>query len=145
MMQDVGISEIMRAAIELGACEKTGTITDWKAISWLFFSPQGLEFCENNNFPSIETFRRIRKEYLLANNVFVDAGNIQRTNDSNVAVIGDTAAELVFDDSTKAHKVVVMYGAKVFIVARNYAVVRIVSIGENKIVYNKDKTAVILK
>lgn len=144
-MKEIGITDIMRQAIELGACEKTGGVSDWKTISWLFFSPQGVEFCSKNNFPSIDVFRQINNEALVINNIFVDAGSIQRVNDSNIAIIGDTDAELVFDDPTKTHKVIVMHGAKVFVTARNYAVVRLVSIGENRIVYNKDKTAVILR
>lgn len=135
----------MIEAVALGACEKTGGISDWRSLSWLFFSPQGLEFCKKNNFPSIETFRKVGNEPLSMNNIFVDAGTIDRANDSNIAIVGQTDASLVFDDPTKIHKVVVMHGAKVFIAARNYAVVRLISIGENKIAYNKDKTTVILK
>ena len=106
---------------------------------------QGLEFCKKNNFPSLETFTRIDNEPLIVNNIFVNAGYLQRTNDSNIAIIGETDAELVFDDPTKVHKVVVMHGAKVFVTARNYAVVKLLNIGENKVIYNKDKTAVILR
>ena len=135
----------MHQAIGLGACEKTGGVSDWKTMSWLFFSPQGLEFCEKNNFPSIEVFREINSDALVVNNIFVDAGTIQRNNDTSIALIGNTDASLVFDDASKVHKVVLMHGAKVFIVARNYAVVRLISIGENKVIYSKDKTAVILR
>lgn len=145
MSPAINITEIMRQAVELGACEKTGGISDWKTMSWLFFSPQGLEFCSKNNFPSIEIFRHIGREPLVINNIFVDEGNIERANDSNIALIGKTDAELIFDDPTKVHKVVVMHGAKVFITARNYAVVKVINIGDNKVVYNKDKTAVILR
>ena len=135
----------MHQAISLGACEKTGGVSDWKTMSWLFFSPQGLEFCEKNNFPDIDTFRKIDSDALAVNNIFVDAGNVQRNNDSSIAVIGNTNASLVFDDPSKNHKVVVMHGARVFITARNFAVVRLISIGDNNVVYSKDKTAVILR
>lgn len=144
-MKNIGISEIMRKAVDMGACEKTGGISDWKTMSWLFFSPQGIEFCSKNNFPSLDVFRQVGKDALPINNIFVDAGSIQRTNDSQVALIGNTIAELVFDDPTKVHKVILMHGAKASIITRNYAVVKLVNIGNNSVELKKDKTSVILK
>lgn len=138
------INEIMHEAINLGACEKTNSVSSWKTLAWLFFSPQGIEFCSKTNFPTLSMFRQMDEE-LASNCIFVDKGVINRSNDSSIAVIGDTDARLTFDDSTKVHKVVVMHGASVYIVARNYAVVRLISIGDNKVAYSKDKTAVILK
>lgn len=138
------IDDIMHEAIDLGACEKSGTVSNYKTLAWLFFTPQGMEFCEKNNFPSIESFRELKDE-MSDHSVFVDAGVIQRNNDSAIACVGDTDARLVFDDPTKTHKVIVMHGARVFIVARNYAVVKLVSIGENKISISKDSSSVILR
>ena len=139
------VNEIMHEAIDLGACEKTSSVSNWKTLSWLFFSPQGMEFCANNNFPTLEMFREMNEE-IASNCIFVDKGVLNRSNDSSVAIIGDTDARLTFDDPTKVHKVIVMHGARVFIVARNYAVVKLVNIGdENKVFVNKDNTAVILK
>ena len=134
----------MHEAIDLGACEKTNNVSSWKTLSWLFFSPQGIEFCSKNNFPTLSMFRQMDDE-IASNCIFVDKGVINRSNDSSIAVIGDTDARLTFDDPTKVHKVIVMHGARVFIVARNYAVVRLVNIGDNKVAYSKDNTAVILK
>ena len=90
-------------------------------------------------------FREMDEE-IASNCIFVDKGVLNRSNDSSVAIIGDTDARLTFDDPTKVHKVIVMHGARVFIVARNYAVVKLVNIGDdNKVFVNKDNTAVILK
>lgn len=138
------IKDIMHEAIDLGACEKTSSVSSWKTLSWLFFSPQGVEFCQKNNFPTLSMFRKMDEE-IASNCIFVDKGVINRSNDSSIALIGDTDARLTFDDPTKVHKVIVMHGARVFIVARNYAVVRLVNIGDNKVAYSKDNTAVILK
>lgn len=138
------IKDIMHEAIDLGACEKTSSVSSWKTLAWLFFSPQGVEFCQKNNFPTLSMFRKMDEE-IASNCIFVDKGVINRSNDSSIAVIGDTDARLTFDDPTKVHKVIVMHGARVFIVARNYAVVRLVNIGDNKVAYSKDNTAVILK
>ena len=138
------IKDIMHEAIDLGACEKTSSVSSWKTLAWLFFSPQGVEFCQKNNFPTLPMFRKMDEE-IASNCIFVDKGVINRSNDSSIAVIGDTDARLTFDDPTKVHKVIVMHGARVFIVARNYAVVRLINIGDNKVAYSKDNTAVILK
>lgn len=139
------IEEILQNAIELGACEKSNGATDWRTLVWLFFSPQGYEFCEKKQFPSLEMFRQIKSD-VESYNVFVDAGVQKRMNDSCVAFIGpESKGELIYDDNSKVHKVIVMHGAQVDIVARNYAVVRLINIGNNDIRKHRDKTAIILE
>ena len=54
------VSDVMKSALEMGACGQSGKATDWKSLCWLFFTPQGREFCENNNFPSLEIFRQMK-------------------------------------------------------------------------------------
>lgn len=134
----------MQQALLKGACEKSNGVSDWKTLVWLFFTPQGLEFCEKNDFPDIEMFREI-KYGLEGLNVYVDSGEINRYNDLNLALIGNTQGRIIFDDNTKVHKVVLMHGAKAFIVVRNYAVVRLINIGDCEANIHKDKTSVILK
>lgn len=139
------IDEILHEALQLGACNKSNGVTDWKTLVWLFFTPQGIEFCQKNNFPTLEMFRDIKEE-VEGFNVFVDAGVQKRSNDSCVALIGPkTKGELVFDDNTKVHKVIVMHGAKLDIVLRNYAVVRLINIGDCEVRKHRDKTSIILE
>lgn len=140
----ISVAEIMEQALKNGACGKSKGVSDWKTLCWLFFTPQGTEFCEENNFPSIEDFREMATN-ISDFGVFVDKGKIIRSNDGNVALIGNTYGELVFDDNTKVHKVVLMHGAKAFIIARNYAVVRLINIGDCEVNIHKDKSSVILK
>ena len=134
----------MEQALKKGACNKSKGVSDWKTLAWLFFTPQGIEFCEENNFPSKEIFESMDSS-MSDFGVYVNKGDISRSNDSNVALIGDTNATLVYDDSTKVHKVILMHGAKAFIIARNYAVIRLINIGNCKVNIHKDKTSVILK
>ena len=42
------IDEILQKALQMGACNKSNGVTDWKTLVWLFFTPQGIEFCEKN-------------------------------------------------------------------------------------------------
>lgn len=142
-MKARAIEDILQRAISLGACSKSNGVTDWKTLTWLFFSPQGYEFCENNNYPTIEMFREIKEE-VSQYNVFVDAGTQKRNNDSCVALIGKTKGELYFDDNTKIHKVILMHDASADIVVRNYAVVRLINIGNCNVRVHKDKTSIIL-
>lgn len=139
------VNELLQKAIDLGACEKSSKATDWKSLCWLLFTPQGVEFCEKHNFPSIDHYRALECDKLTDFGVYIDKGKVSRNNDTCIALIGDTRGELVFDDPSKIHKVIVMHGAEAFIVVRNYAVVRLYNIGDNKVDIHREKTAVVLR
>lgn len=137
------VNEIMQSASLLGACAKSNGVSDWRSLTWLFFTPQGREFCEDNNFPSLEMFRGMR-DNISEFNILVDAGNVSRENDVNVGLIGNTSGQLVYNDNTVVHKVVLMHGAKARIKASNYAVILLVNIGNCEVEIEKDNTVVIL-
>lgn len=137
------VNEIMQSASFLGACAKSNGVSDWRSLTWLFFTPQGREFCEDNNFPSLEMFQGM-KDNISEYNILVDAGNISRQNDVNVGLIGNTSAQLVYNDNTEVHKVVLMHGAKARIKAANYAVILLVNVGNCEVEIEKDNTVVIL-
>ena len=137
------VSDVMRSALELGACNQSGKATDWKSLCWLFFTPQGREFCENNNFPSIEIFRNM-KSNVEKYGVYVDAGDIQLKNNVNVGIIGDTDAMLEYDDNTVVHKIILMHGAKAIIKASNYAVINLTNVNNCQVTIINDGTAKVL-
>ncbi|WP_106830067.1 hypothetical protein [Parabacteroides pacaensis] len=137
------VKDILKAALLQGACSNSSGVTNWKSLVWLFFSPQGREFCENNKFPSLEMFQGM-KEHVHEYGVFVDAGNIRRENDTNIGLIGNTTAELIYSGVESVHKVILMHGAKAFIKASNYAVIVLVNIGNCDVKIEKDNTVVIL-
>lgn len=137
------VNDIMNVASLLGACSKSNGVSDWKSLAWIFFTPQGREFCEENNFPTLEQFRGMDNK-IADYGVFVDSGNLARSNDSHIGLIGNTSAELIYDENTKLHEVILMHGAKVHIKASNYAVIHILNIGGCEIVIDKDETVVIL-
>lgn len=133
----------MRSALSLGACSNSEGVTDWKSLVWLFFSSQGREFCEKNNFPGIGMFRGMA-ENVKPYGVYVDAGKIEKSNPSNIAVIGDTEAVITINDNKRVHKIIVMHGGKAMIKASNYAVILVVNIGSCDVVFDNDNTVVIL-
>lgn len=137
------VSDVMKSALELGACNQSGKATDWKSLCWLFFTPQGREFCENNNFPSLEVFRQM-KPYVAPHGVYVDAGDIALKNNSHVAIIGETDAVLEYDDNTIVHKIIVMHGARITIKASNYVVINLTNVRNCKITIINDGTARVL-
>lgn len=137
------VNNVMKSASLLGACGKSNGVSDWKSLVWLFFTPQGREFCEENNFPSLEMFQGM-KDHVSEFGVWVDYGEVSRTNDAYVGLIGNTSAELHFDDNTVVHKVVLMHGAKAKIKASHYAVILLVNIGNCEVEIDKDETVVIL-
>lgn len=137
------VNDIMNIASLLGACSKSEGVSDWKSLAWLFFTPQGREFCEENNFPSLEQFRGMDNK-IADYGVLVDAGRVAHENIEKNALIGKTDAELTFTDSTKTHMVILMHGAKATITSRNYVVILLVNIGNCEVLVDKDDTVVIL-
>ena len=137
------VADVMKSALELGACNQSGKATDWKSLCWLFFTPQGREFCEENNFPSLDIFRSM-KRHVSYYGVYVDAGDVSFKNNANIGIIGETNAILEYDDNTKVHKVILMHGAKATIKVSNYSVVNLTNVGNCEVTIINDGTARIL-
>lgn len=136
----MNVKDILNKAISLGACSQSSKATDWKSLCWLFFSPQGREFCRNANYPNIEMFRNM-KPNVRPYGVYVEEDVTKENED--VALIGSSSSELFLSGVEKAYKVILMHGAKAVIHASNYAVVRVENIsGEIEII--NDGTARIL-
>lgn len=137
--------DIMKSAIALGACDKSGKATDWGSLAWLMFTPQGREFCEEKKFPSLEMWRNMKDSIVGKQPVRIDAGEITMNNPKNLAIIGNTTANLTYSGVDVVHKLIVMHGAKARVRATEYAVVLVVKIGDGcEVEYNNDETAKIL-
>lgn len=140
------IKKITQAAAALGACSKSAEATDWRSLAWLLFSPQGREFCEKHQFPTVPMWSAIKRECDAEKyGVYIDAGYIHVHNRENVAVVGQTHATLHFNAPDKAHRVIVMHGASATIKLRNYAVANVVKVGtDTDVTIDKDETSVVL-
>lgn len=137
------VNNIIKSALSLGACSGSNGVTDWKSLVWLFFSPQGREFCQERNFPSLSMFRGMA-ENVKPYGVYVDAGEVEKSNPGNIAAIGGTHAVITVNDNSWVHKIVLMHGAKAKIKASNYAVILIVNVGGCEVKIEKDNTVVVL-
>lgn len=134
------VKEVIDKAIGLGACEQSGKATDWKSLVWLFFSPQGREFCRDNNYPSLDMFRAMKE------NIEVYGVNVEENTkavNTDKAIIGGTA-ELTYHGTDKAYKVIIMHGASVRLKVGNYAVVRVENISGSFTVDNDGTGRVLL-
>lgn len=128
----IEVNDILNKAIGLGACSQSSKATDWKSLVWLFFSPQGCEFCKSINYPSLEMFRSM-KGNVESFGVHIEE-NVRAVNEDK-AIIGGTA-ELTFQGTDKAYKVIIMHSGNVRIKISNYAVVRIENISGNYEIIN---------
>ena len=136
----MNVSEILSNAVKLGACEASGKATDWKSLAWLFFSPQGVEFCKKHNYPSLNVFRQMDR-VISSLGVYVD--NSHNSTNEDIALVGDSESELRFSGTDRPYKVILMHGAKAKIYAGMYAVVKIENISGEYEVFN-DGTATVL-
>jgi len=89
-------------------------------------------------------FQRMKPYNVEQFGVFVDLGRVSRSNDKDIALIGDTCGELKFDENKVVHKVMLMHGAKAHIKASNYAVLLIVNVGGCEVTIDKDETVIVL-
>lgn len=135
----MGVNEILRNAVKLGACEASGKATDWKSLAWLFFSPQGVEFCRKHNYPSLDVFRQA-DGVISSLGVYVD--NACNVANEDVALVGESQSELHFSGTDRPYKVILMHGAKARIYAGMYAVVKVENISGDYEVFN-DGTAMV--
>lgn len=135
----IRVDEILKKAVGLGACVKSGTATDWRSLAWLFFSPQGCEFCKEHNYPTIEMFRAMKKN-VEPYNVHVEE-DINAVNEDKAIISG--TAELTYHGTDRAFKVIIMHGAIVHLKVGNYAVVRVENMG-GKLNIDNDGTAEVL-
>lgn len=136
----MNVEDIVSEAVSLGACSNSAKATGWKSLVWLFFSPQGREFCKDNGYPTLEMFREMSGD-VEPYSVYVEKG-VEKSNE-DVALVGKSKSVLRYSGVGKAYKVILMHGAEAVIHAGNYAVIRLENIsGEYEII--NDGTAEVL-
>lgn len=116
------IQDIRKEARRIHSCELFKGSENEEELIRLFLSPQGQEFCVNNNFPDVATFKETFP-HAVEHGIYIDKGNIQLTDCAMTVLIGNTHAELAYSDGSKRHEVILMHGASVSINAKDWAVV----------------------
>ena len=137
------LDEILKSASALGACERLHKVKNFHSLASLFFSPQGLEFCQKNNFPSLRIFQAHKNE-ISGNDMYAECGFIKLDKRKYMCLVGNTSAEIEASGVEFVHTVVLMHGAKATINASNYAGLKIVNISGSEVKINRDNTVVVL-
>ena len=135
------VQEIIKTAKRLNACDIISQITDIKTAIGVLLTPQGREFVQTTKYPSLDTFRENKANFAEMENVYVDSGYIF-TDNHNIVAVGNSDVTLCAFGTEALYHVLAMYGARVRIDARDYAVVTATSVDGN-IEYTNDGTAVI--
>ena len=114
--------ELFQKAKELGCCELFHGNEIEDELLKLFLTTQGIEFCTNYNFPAMDDILKFDRLKCEANNIYINS-KVSLSNEKRVVLVGNTVAELKYDDPDKGHEVILMHGAKATIRAYGYAVV----------------------
>lgn len=133
--------EFFETANRLGACRLLHGTESKEDLMRLLLTPQGIEFCTKNNFPSMEQLQWFRGEKAESMGIYIDT-DTELTNPAKVFLAGHTRAVLHFDTIGR-YNVILMHGASAEIHASNYAVVFVNNAG-GEVEIDKDDTARIL-
>lgn len=133
--------ELIKGLEEHGACSRSREARNITSISKLVFTAQGREYIRNNNYPTLDIFRALKRK-IEKNNIYVD-GNIHATNKS-VVIVGDSTATLNYTGLADRYKVIILHGAKAKINVSDYAVVLIDNIGGSYEINNDGTGRVLL-
>lgn len=140
------VTHIISKAKMKGACELINNAKSITDLHDLQFSPQGMEFCKEKDFPGYGLWKLIKRHFKTRDlNLFIDEGEVEVYGCHDIAVIGSTNAEINCSGADKIYHILVQHRAKVLIKAKDYAVILVEDIGkDNEISIQKDNTVKIL-
>lgn len=130
-------------AQKLAQCKMFSGNEDIAGLVDLLTSPQGIEFCLNNQFPALPTFRQFKQYDPEKYGVYIDAGGMVVKNPERIVLIGRTSATLNFDTNER-HEVILMHGARCVINASRWAVVSYKSTPDCQVICNITQNAIVL-
>jgi len=138
------IKQIYEQARLLGACPLfTGKERTLEDIVRLFTSPQGIEFCTDNHFPNMATFRLFKPHNVERFGIYIDAGTLTLRNPERAVLIGRTSAT-IFCDTLASHDIILLHGAKAVVNASGWSVCKTSVEAGCHIIRNTSENAVIL-
>lgn len=107
-----------------GACKLFNGGSLEKLVEELF-TPQGVEFIMKTGYPGLYEFREIQKVAdLKPYGIYVDSGTVELSEERKVFLIGNTDAKLNYRELASS-KVYMIHGAKAYISASGYSVVKV--------------------
>lgn len=138
------IEEVTKGIKDHGACKlfKGGSL---ETLIQELFTPQGVEFIMKTSYPGLDEFRKIQKmRDLKPYGIYVDSGIIELSEQRKVFLIGNTDAKLNYQELVDS-KVYIIHGAKAYISASGYSVVKVEKDHNSMVNIRAKNKAVILK
>lgn len=144
------INDIIDNGKDAGACELLKDGMSLNALASLLFTPQGIEFCQKENFPYHADLRALSKDFpeLHHRGIFIDYGTIS-TSRRKVFASGQTIVECTCKHPKYIYNIVLAHGAHAIVKASDFAVVNVYSVGdgctfeieadESSVVFDKTK------
>lgn len=119
------IQQVYKQAKELGVCSLfTGKERTLEEVVHLLSTPQGVEFCIDNHFPNIATFRLFKPYDMEKFGIYIDAGVITLNNPRCAILVGDTTATINCD-TLDNHELILLHGAQAVLNASGWAVCKV--------------------
>lgn len=144
METDAIIKQIYAQARHLGCCDLFKGTEDFEALVRLFLSPQGIEFCMKNHFPSLATLRYFKRFDLESRGIYIDAGTITLHNPDRVYLAGRTSATINCDSLKSRNCITLLRGSKAVINASGWAVAFVKTEAGSTCIKNAQDNALIL-
>lgn len=138
------IEEVTKGIKDHGACKLFygGSL---EILIQELFTPQGVEFIMKTGYPGLSEFRKIQKMTdLKPYGIYVDSGVIVLSEERKVFLIGNTDARLNYKELVDS-KVYIIHGAKAYISAAGYSVVKVEKDLDSIVNFSAKDKAVILK
>ena len=139
MCASIGNKEL---AQKLADCTMFKGTEDLEQLIRLMFTPQGIEFLTQYNFPDLATFRKFKKYHPERYGVYIDCGEISLSEARRVFLVGNSSATLNYRE-TAGNRVYLMHGARASIVASGYAVIKIEHDAKSSVSYITNDKAIV--
>lgn len=117
------IEKTYKEARKLHSCPLFTGKESFAELMRLFLSPQGIEFCQKNHFPGMGLMLEFKAQGASDYGIYIDSGKMYLSDAEKICLVGNTEAELIYNDPAKRHVVILMHGAKAHITATGFAVV----------------------
>ena len=143
------LRSITAAAKTAGACPIIDGAASLAQLAALYFSPQGQEFCRARSFPAAEQWQELAETFpaaeLQARGLFIGhpCTGIDAVNPGNIAIIGKGVEATIYArGADTVQRISALCGARVNVIATNYAVVETYADATSQIILAADNTAI---
>lgn len=143
------IRDFTDAARAAGCCDMLNDVATLRRLSALYFSPQGREFCRAHRLPTAAMWQRFAEAWpeaeMQQRGFYIGhpCTGLDAVNPGNIAIIGEgVEATVIVRGSEAVQRIEALCGARVSVIASDYAVVEIYADDDSAITITKDVTVI---